>query len=83
MGWEVSEANPIAQWLFQRFGLAEGLWIDTLATLVVLGFLVRTRRIARPVKLGALGVLVATTAFAVANNLQAVQQLGLPLTGGH
>jgi hypothetical protein len=80
-GWEVSEANPLAEWLFQRFGLAEGLWIDTLITVLVLVFLVRTPRIGRTAKLAALGVLVATTAFAVANNLQAVQQLGLSLTG--
>jgi hypothetical protein len=81
VGWEVSEANPIAEWLFQRFGLVEGLWIDTLVTVVVLAFLVRTQRIARPVKVGALGVLLATTAFAVANNVQAAQQLGLSLSG--
>jgi hypothetical protein len=81
VGWEVSEANPLAEWLFQRFGLAEGLWIDTLVTALVLGFMVRTQRIAQPAKLAALGVLVATTAYAVANNLQAVQQLGLSLTG--
>lgn len=80
-GWEVTEANPLADWLFTRFGLAEGLVIDTLVTALVLAFLVRTPRIARPLKLGALGVLIATTAWAVSNNLQAVQQLGLSLTG--
>jgi hypothetical protein len=81
IGWEVTEANPLASWLFQRFGLAEGLLIDTLITLAVLAFLVRTPRIARPWKLGALGVLIATTSWAVANNLLAVQQLGLSITG--
>jgi hypothetical protein len=80
-GWEVSEANPLAEWLFQRVGLAEGLALDTLVTLVVLTFLVRTPRIARPWKLSALAVLIATTGWAVANNFQAVQQLGLSLTG--
>jgi hypothetical protein len=80
-GWEVTEANPLADWLFQRFGLAEGLAIDTLVTVVVLAVLVRTPRIARPLKLGALAVLIATTAWAVANNLQAVTVLGLSLTG--
>jgi hypothetical protein len=80
-GWDVTEANPLADWLFQNFGLAQGLWIDTVVTALVLFFLVRTRHIARSVKLAALGVLIATTAYAVANNLQAVQQLGLSLTG--
>jgi hypothetical protein len=81
-GWEVTEANPLADWLFQRFGLAGGLWIDTVVTVIVLTALVQTPRIARSLKLGALGVLIATTAWAVANNLQAVYQLGLSLTGG-
>ncbi len=80
-GWEVSEANPLADWLFQRFGLAEGLAIDTLVTVLVLAFLVQTPRVARPLKMGALAVLIATTAWAVANNLQAVSVLGLSLTG--
>ncbi|HEY8123006.1 MAG TPA: DUF5658 family protein [Myxococcota bacterium] len=78
-GWEVTEANPLADWLFQRFGLAEGLLIDTVVTVLVLAFLVQTPRIARPLKMGALGLLISTTAWAVANNLQAVQQLGLSL----
>jgi hypothetical protein len=80
-GWQVTEANPIADWLFVRFGLAQGLWIDTVVTVLVLAFLVRTHRIARAAKLAALSVLVATTAYAVANNLQAVHRLGLSLTG--
>lgn len=79
-GWDVTEANPIAGWLFAHFGLAQGLWIDTFVTAVVLGFLVQTPRIGRPVKMCALGVLISTTAWAVANNLEAVQQLGLSLT---
>jgi len=81
VGWEVTEANPLAAWLFERFGLAEGLVIDTAITLAVLAFVVRTPRIARPWKLAALGVLLATTGWAVANNLLAVQQLGLSITG--
>ncbi len=81
VGWHVTEANPLAEWLFARFGLAEGLVIDTLVTVLVLGFLVQTPRIARPLKLGALGVLIATTAWAVANNLEAVRLLGLSLSG--
>jgi uncharacterized BrkB/YihY/UPF0761 family membrane protein len=80
-GWEVTEANPLAEWLFQRFGLAEGLAIDTLVTVLVLAVLVRTPRIPRPLKMAALGVLIATTAWAVANNLQAVELLGLSLSG--
>jgi len=81
-GWEVTEANPLAEWLFARVGLTEGLILDTCVTLIVLAILVRTPRIAPSLKLGALGVLIATTGWAVANNLQAVHQLGLSLSGG-
>jgi hypothetical protein len=80
-GWVVTEANPLAEWLFARVGLTQGLILDTCVTLVVLAFLVRTPRIAPALKLGALAVLIATTGWAVANNLHAVRQLGLSLTG--
>ena len=80
-GWEVTEANPLAEWLFQHFGLATGLWIDTVVTALVLAFLVRTERVGRPAKLAALSVLIGTTAYAVANNLEAVRTLGLSLAG--
>lgn len=82
VGWEVTEANPLAEWLFHRFGLAGGLWIDTAVTAFILLVLVRTTRIPRVAKLVALTVLIGTTAYAVFNNLQAVQQLGLSLAGG-
>ncbi len=80
-GWEVTEANPLAAWLFARFGLAQGLWIDTVVTCLALLFVVRTRRVSDAAKLLALGILVATTGWAVANNLEAVQRLGLSITG--
>ena len=80
-GWEVTEANPLAAWLFAHFGLAEGLVIDTLVTALVLAFLVRTSRVGRAAKVVALSVLIGTTAWAVANNLEAVQHLGLSIMG--
>jgi hypothetical protein len=80
-GWEVTEANPLADWLFTRFGLAPGLIIDTVITALVLLVLIRTPRIAHPLKVGALCVLIATTGWAVVNNLVAVRLLGLSLTG--
>ena len=80
-GWSVSEANPLAAWLFAHFGLVGGLSVDSAVTLGALIFLVRTRRVGEPVKLVALGILVATTGWAVANNLQAVQELGISLGG--
>ena len=77
-GWQVLEANPLAAWAFERFGLIEGLVLDSVITLVALILVVRTPLVARPWKLVALGVLINTSAFAVGNNLGAIQRMGLP-----
>jgi hypothetical protein len=81
VGWEVTEANPLADWLFQSFGLAAGLWIDTVVTVAILMLLVRTRLFPDAVKIGFLCVLVLTTGFAVGNNLEALYRIGLGVTG--
>jgi hypothetical protein len=80
-GWVVTEANPLADWLFRTLGLEEGLWLDTGVTLFALAFLVRTQRLPEPLKLVMLAILVGTTGYAVANNLQALQHIGLSPTG--
>jgi hypothetical protein len=81
-GWEIREANPLAEWLFGRVGLVEGLAIDTAVTLGVVIAVSEARRIPRRAKVGLLGVLIVTSAFAVANNLGVIRQLGL-LVGAH
>ncbi len=80
-GWDISEANPLADWLFRSLGLAQGLLVDTAVTVFALAFVLRTRRVPEPVKLVFLGILVGTTGFAVANNLQALQYIGLSPMG--
>lgn len=81
-GWQVTEANPISAWLFQLIGLSPGLWIDTVATVIGMIFLVRTRLVPEEVKLLFLAVVVGSTAYAVQNNLDALFQLGLSPLGG-
>ena len=76
-GWEVIEANPIAEWLFAAAGLVPGLAIDTAVTLVAIGFLLTTHRFAEGVKLGLLAFIATTTGYAVVNNLSAMNDLGL------
>jgi hypothetical protein len=39
--------------------------------------LARTGRVSRPLKLGLLGLLISTSAFAAANNLGVIQRVGL------
>ena len=76
-GWEVREANPLAAWLFGRVGLVEGLALDTAVTLFALVLVIRTERIPRAGKLALLGLLIATSGYAAANNFEVIQQIGL------
>ena len=80
-GWEVREANPLAAWLFGSVGLAEGLWIDSVVTLAAVLLVARTQKVSRPVKLALLGLLITTSAFAVANNFGVIQRLGVSARG--
>jgi hypothetical protein len=80
-GWEVIEANPIADWLFSLIGLIPGLAIDTLITAFAIAFLLLTTSFGRAVKLGLLGFIASTTGYAVINNLHAMRDLGLSPLG--
>jgi hypothetical protein len=80
-GFEITEANPIAAWLFHSVGLVEGLMIDSALTIGALVFLITTDRLPRVAKLAFLVAVVGWTAFAVANNLKAIQLLGLSPLG--
>ena len=76
-GWEIREANPLAAWLFGHFGLVQGLALDTAVTLSAVILLAQTQRVPRAARLALLGLLIATSAFAVANNFDVIQQIGL------
>jgi hypothetical protein len=80
-GWEVSEANPIAEWLFEAVGLVPGLFVDSAVTLCAVAFLVTTRRISSATKFGFFGLIAAWTGFAVVNNLNAISTIGISLFG--
>ena len=82
-GFEVTEANPFAAWLFQSVGLVEGLMIDSLLTVAALAFLLTTAWMPRTAKVAFLVAVIGWTGFAVANNLNAIYLLGLsPLGAG-
>jgi hypothetical protein len=76
-GWTVSEANPIAEWLFGWVGLGAGLVIDSLVTLGAIVFLSTTQIIDRSVKVTLLAIISLSTGYAVVNNLDAIHQMGL------
>ena len=80
-GWLVTEANPIADWLFASMGLVPGLFLDSVVTLGAVGFLLTTRRFPRPAKTFFFGVVSAWTAHAVINNTQALFAMGLSPLG--
>lgn len=81
-GWEVSEANPLADWLFASFGLVPGLLVDSAVTLAGLGFLLVTGSVPGLVKRTFLALVIFWTTLAVLNNLRAMEALGLSPLGG-
>lgn len=81
-GWTVSEANPLADWLFQAIGLVPGLLLDSAVTVAAMAFLLATRMLPVPLKGAFLALVVVWTGAAVANNWHAIQLMGLSPTGG-
>jgi len=66
----------------QNFGMRievsrEGLLLDTAVTVLALVLISRSGRIPRAAKLALLGLLISTSAFAVANNVEVIRQIGL------
>ena len=80
-GWEVTEANPIAEWLFGSVGLVSGLLIDSVMTLIAVAFLLTTTRINHTTKSCFFALIAAWTAVAVVNNLHAASAIGASLLG--
>lgn len=81
-GWLVTEANPIAEWLFESLGLVPGLMIDSVVTVFALAFLLATPRLPKMAKGAFLICIVFWTGHAVVNNLHAIRMLGLSPLGG-
>lgn len=82
-GWLVTEANPLAAWVFERVGLIPGLAIDSLITFATVAFLLRTSLFPRVAKFTCLLMLIGTTAYAVSNNLGAIVSLGISPLGSN
>jgi hypothetical protein len=80
-GWQVAEANPLADWLFGNFGLIPGLMVDSAVTLLAVAFLLSTTQIPKLAKGLFFGLVIAGTSVAVVNNLMAIQALGLSPLG--
>ena len=80
-GWEVTEANPISEWLFTSLGLVPGLLVDSVVTLTAVAFLLWTNRLSRFVKGTFFSLVALTTGYAVVNNFQAIDALGLSPLG--
>jgi len=76
-GWDVREGNPLAEWLFVRAGLVPGLLIDSVITAAAIGLLLTSRSFAGWARISFLTALVLSTGYAVANNLHAIDRLGL------
>lgn len=81
-GWHVTEANPLADWLFGTLGLVPGLMLDSVVTVAAVAFLMVNRVIPRALCAAFLTFVCVWTAVAVANNVNALDALGLTLMGG-
>ena len=80
-GWEVTEANPLADWLFQSLGLVPGLLVDSAVTVAAVGFLLVTTHVSNSVKIGFFSLIAAWTGIAVVNNLNAISTIGISVLG--
>lgn len=80
-GWSVTEANPLADWLFATAGLVPGLLIDSAITLGGVAFLVVTQTVPAIAKGLFFGLVITWTTVAVVNNLEAIEALGLSPIG--
>jgi hypothetical protein len=78
-GWQVAEANPVARWLFDTLGLIPGLALDSAVTIAAVVFLIGTPLIPLRARAAFLALVCVWTLVAVANNVQALQALGLSL----
>ena len=76
-GWQVTEANPISEWLFGWIGLVPGLLVDSAITLFAVAFLLTTRRLPGALKGTFFAAVVVSTGYAVINNLRAIEALGI------
>jgi len=81
-GWEVTEANPLAEWLFGSLGLVEGLMVDSAVSALAIAFLITTSLVPKLAKRVFFAFVVLWTGVAVLNNLQALSALGLSPWGG-
>lgn len=78
-GFEVSEANPAAAWLFGTIGLVPGLVFEMLVTTAAVAFLVVTSHVPPRVKLALLIILAALPAWAALNNAMVIHATDLPI----
>ena len=81
-GWVVTEANPLAEWLFNSMGLVPGLLFDSVVTIFAIAFLLITPRLRRNVKAAFFVCVLFWTGHAVVNNLHAIRMLGISPLGG-
>ena len=80
-GWQVTEANPISEWLFQTVGLVPGLLVDSVVTICAVAFLLTTRRLPVLMKKIFFCLVIVSTGYAVINNYRAIDVIGISPLG--
>lgn len=79
-GFDLSEANPAASWLFSALGLRTGLIFEMAVTSAAVAFLVATDHVPARIKLALLIVLAALPAWAALNNAWVIKVTSVSLT---
>jgi hypothetical protein len=75
--YQVSEANPLAAWLFSSVGLVPGLVVSEVVGVLACLFLCYTKSFTVPQRAVVLILLCVTPALAVINNLGVLQRMGV------
>lgn len=76
-GFLVTEANPVARWLFDSLGLLEGLIFEMSVTTGTVAFIVWSSILQPRLRLTILVILIVLPGIAVWNNVQVIEALGI------
>jgi hypothetical protein len=77
VGFEVYEANPLARWGFDLFGLVPGLILEMALSGVAIWFLLQTQSFSRSTRMSLLAAMAVLPTWAVVNNLRVMHALGM------
>lgn len=76
LGFFIEEANPIARWLFDTMGLAQGLVFETVIMVAISTWLLLVKNLPYKLKFGVFAILLTMTVAAFVNNVWVLSTKG-------